>query len=134
MRLEAILNPEDLTHYLGVLRTCYVPYNIKPAKKHLNLIYEYIRYFNEELLSSPEASFDFIFNDKTLLSRYGMHDLSALIQPLKYRENFDKICMDTFSLNYGSRGKEIYFKIKLLEIEASVLKYKLDFMNMSICY
>jgi hypothetical protein len=134
MRLEAILNPEDLTHYLGVLSDCFVQYNIKPVKKHINLIYDYIRFYKEDLLSSPEASFDFIFNDKTLLSRYGIHDLSALIQPLKYRGKFDKISLDTFSLTYGSRGKEIYFKIKLLEIESSVLKYKLDFMDTSICH
>lgn len=134
MRLEAILNSEDLTNYLGVIRTCFVPYNIKPVKKHLNLIYDYIRFYKEDLLSSPEASFDFIFNDKTLLSRYGIHDLSALIQPLKYQGKFDKISLDTFSLSYGSKGKEIYFKIKQLEIEASVLKYRLDFMDTSICY
>lgn len=64
MRLEAILNPEDLTHYLGVLSDCFVQYNIKPVKKHINLIYDYIRFYKEDLLSSPEASFDFIFNDK----------------------------------------------------------------------
>lgn len=134
MRLEAILNPEDLTNYLAVLRTCFVPYNIKPVNKHLNHIYDYIRFYKEDLLSSPEASFDFIFNDKTLLSRYGIHDINALIQPLEYQGKFDKISLDAFSLFYGSKGKEIYFKIKLLEIEASVLKYRLDFMHLGTCY
>lgn len=134
MRLEAFLNREDLTNYLGVLRTCFVPYNIEPTKKHLNLIYDYIRFYKEDLINSPEDSFDFVFNDKTLLSRYGMHSISALIQPLEYQGKFNKISLDTFSQNYGHKGKEMYFKIKLLEIEAYVLKYKLDFMHSGTCY
>lgn len=134
MILEAILNPGDLTNYLGVLRTCFVPFNIEPTKKHLNLIYDYIRFYKEDLINSPEDSFDFIFNDKTLLSRYGMHSLSALIQPFEYQGKFNKISLDTFSQSYGHKGKEMYFKIKLLEIEAYVLKYKLDFMDSGTCY
>ena len=134
MRLEAFLNREDLNKYLGVLRTCYFPYHIEPTKKHLNLIYDYIRFYKEDLINSPEDSFDFIFNDKSLLSRYGMHSLSALIQPLEYQGKFNKISLDTFSQSYGSKGKETYFKIKILEIEACVLKYRLDFMHMGTCY
>ncbi len=134
MRLEAILNPEDLTNYLGVLRTCFAPYNIKPFKKHLNLIYDYIRFYKDDLLSSPEAYFDLIFNDKILLNRYGMHGLSALVQPLEYQGKLNNISLDTFCQNYGHKGKEIYFKIKLLEIEAYVLKYKLDYMHIGTNY
>jgi hypothetical protein len=134
MRLEAFLNREDLTNYLGVLRTCFVPYNIEPKKKHLNLIYDYIRFYKEDLLNSPEDSFDFVFNDKILLSRYGMQSLSALIQPLEYQGKFNKISLDNFSQNYGHKGKEMYFKIKLLEIEAYFLKYKLDFLYSGTSY
>ena len=134
MIVEAILNPGDLTNYLGVLRTCFVPYNLEPKKKHLILIYEYIRLYKEDLLNSPEDSFDFVFNDKILLNRYGMHSLSALVQPLEYQGKFNKISLDIFSQNNGHKGKEMYFKIKLLEIEACVLKYKLDFMHSGTCY
>jgi hypothetical protein len=133
MRIEAILNPEDLTNYLEVLKTCFVPYNIKPAKKHLNLIYDYIRFYKEDKLNSPEASFDFIFNDKILLNSYGMHSLSDLSQPLEYRGIFYEISRDTFSQSYGHKGKEMYFKIKLLEIEAYVLQYKLAYMDSGTC-
>lgn len=134
MRHELFLNPQELTNYLRVLRACFVPYNIEPAKKHLNLIYDYIRFYKEDLLNSPEDSFNFVFNDKILLNRYGMHSLSALVQPLEYQGKFNKISLDTFSQNYGHKGKEMYFKIKLLEIEAYVLKYKLDFMHSGTCY
>jgi hypothetical protein len=134
MIVEAILNPVDLTNYLGVLRTCFVPYNIEPAKKHLNLIYDYIRFYKEDLLNSPEDSFDFVFNDKILLNRYGMHSISALVPPLEYQGKFNKISLDIFSQNYGHKGKEMYFKIKLLEIEAYVLKYNLDFLHTGTSY
>jgi hypothetical protein len=134
MRLEAFLNREDLTNYLGMLRTCFVPYNIEPAKKHLNLIYDYIRFYKDDLLNSPEDSFDFIFNDKMLLNRYGMLSLSALVPPLEYQGKFNKISLDIFSQNYGHKGKVMYFKIKLLEIEVYVLKYKLDFLHTGTSY
>jgi hypothetical protein len=132
--IEIFLPNDILKNYLEVLRACFVPYNVEPIKKHLNLIYDYIRFYKEDLLNSPEDSFDFVFNDKILLNRYGMHSLSALVQPLEYQGKFKKISLDTFSQNYGHKGKEMYFKIKLLEIEANVLKYKLDLMHLGTCY
>lgn len=134
MKCEAFLNDDELANFYNVLKSRFDAFEIKPIKKRLSLIYEYIRFYKEDMLNSPEDSFDYIFNDKILLNRYGMHSLSALIQPLEYQSKFNKISLDTFSQNYGHKGKEMYFKIKLLEIEVYVLKYKLDFMHLGTCY
>jgi hypothetical protein len=132
--IESVLPNDILKTYFDGLTSCIISIGLKPTKRHLNLIYDYIRFYKEDLLNSPEDSFDFVFNDKILLNRYGMHSLSALVQPLEYQGKFNKISLDTFSQNYGHKGKEMYFKIKLLEIEAYVLKYKLDFMHSGTCY
>ena len=134
MKCEAFLNDDELAHFYKELKFRFDAFDIKPIKKRLSLIYDYIRFYKEDLLNSPEDSFDFVFNDKILINRYGMHSLSALVQPLEYQGKFNKISLDTFSQNYGHKGKEMYFKIKLLEIEAYVLKYKLDFMHSGTCY
>jgi hypothetical protein len=134
MKSEAFLNDDELAHFYSVLRSRFDAIEIKPTKKRLSHIYDYIRFYKEDLLNSPEDSFDFIFNDKILLNRYGMHSLSALVQPLEYQGKLNKISLDIFSQNNGHKGKEMYFNIKLLEIEACVLKYKLDFMHSGTCY
>ena len=111
MKIEAILLGEILDKYKEGIATCFINSGYKPSKKQLNLVYDFIRFTEASLLNSPKMSFEFIFNDKALLNRYGL------------------LSFDTMHESYGYLGKNIYFKIKLLEVEAYVLKYKLDYMH-----
>lgn len=116
MNIEAILPEEKLSNYFDRLSGCLISNGLKPTKKQLYLVYDYIRYYQAVLLNSPEKSFDFIFNDKQALQHYGVINLRI------------------FNENYGNKGKQTYIKIKLLEVEVSVLKYKLDHMHIGINY
>lgn len=116
MKEEFILEDKELRKYLDELKGCFAKHLYKAKPKHLQLIYDYIRFYKFGYLGDAQGSFNYIFHDKVLLSNLGLVDYSNM-------EN-----------EYTYAGKHLYLTIKLLEIESSVLKYRLSYMQVGILY
>jgi hypothetical protein len=116
MTEECILPDDLLVKYQNGLVSCFSRCGMKPTKKQIKLIYDYIRFYHHNFLNSPEQSFDFIFKNEDLLKEY---DISIL---------------EVSSNLLVNKRTVIYFKIRMLQIEALVLEYKLGFMYDGTCY
>lgn len=116
MKEECILNENDLNKYLLEVKACFLSHFYKVNHKQLKLVYDYIRFYKNEYLGDSVGSFNYVFQDVELLSNLGLDDYKDMEK------------------SYSYAGKHIYFDIKLLDVESSVLRYKLSYMNLGINY
>lgn len=107
MIIERILEDSKLPLFLDDIKKIFLSEGYNPTKKDLNTLYDFVR-LNEDLcLNNPRTAFLEVFNNK---------------DSLKY---FEVDSFEEMHNEYGAVGKDNYFKIRLLEMEVFVKKYKL---------
>ena len=116
MKEECILNDKELNNYLEEVKACFLEHLYEVEDRQLNLFYDYIRFYKHEYIADSRNSFNYVFQDVELLSNLGLDDF----------KDMDK--------RFSFSGKHVYIDIKLLDIESSVLRYKLSYMELGINY
>jgi hypothetical protein len=107
MIIERILLETELNLFYIGIKNCLILEGIKPTKKHLESIYDYVRLNNKFSLNNPQKTFYELLNEKDDLLFFEVNSFDGVYD------------------SYGIFGKINFIKIKLLEIEIYVKKHKL---------